>query len=89
MEYTNPHTPQNNGKVERAYSLLFDHIREMMNDSGLDLKLRETLWSEADNTIVYLDNIVVKVSVSSYYLFYNRTYDRLTDLKRFGEMCII
>jgi hypothetical protein len=35
-EYSGPHTPQRNRKVEQKFQALYGRIREMMNDSEID-----------------------------------------------------
>lgn len=52
MENTAPHTPQQNGKAERANRTIFECARTMLNAKNLP----KNLWAEAVSTAVYLLN---------------------------------
>ena len=47
IEYTAPYTPQQNGKVERAFPTLFSRARDLCNGAKLDTTLRKNLFCEA------------------------------------------
>ena len=66
IEFTSPHTPQQNGVVERSFSFLYDKVREILNRAGFPLHLRELLWEEFCNMATQLDNILVKRNHCSY-----------------------
>ena len=51
-ERTVPYTPEQNGVAERVNRTIFDKVRCMLNDSGLD----NAYWAEAANTVIYLKN---------------------------------
>eukprot|EP00253_Pinus_taeda_P022956 PITA_22956 len=52
QQFTVPHTPQQNGVVERKNKTLVECARSMLQGKGLS----NGLWAEAINTAVYLKN---------------------------------
>jgi len=52
QQYTVPHTPQQNGVVERKNKTLVECARSMLQGKGLS----NSFWAEAINTAVYLKN---------------------------------
>ena len=59
IEYTSPHTPQQNGIVEKGFDIMYDKVRCMMNHANLPHHLKISLWSECCQTVTYLSNITV------------------------------
>ena len=57
IEFTSPHTPEQNGCVERSFGYLYSYIRSTLN--GVELKgfKRECLWAECANFITDMSNI--------------------------------
>ena len=47
VEYTAPYTPQQNGKVERAFPTHFSRARAACNGAKLPVELRKKLFCEA------------------------------------------
>ena len=47
VEYTAPYTPQQNGKVEHAFTTLFSRARAACNGAKLPIELRKKLFCEA------------------------------------------
>lgn len=71
FEYTARQTPQQNGKVERAFSSLYGRMRAMMLGAGLDERSKLKLWMEAAATATKLDNILsIEGESSPYKKFY-------------------
>ena len=60
FEYTGRETPQQNGKVERAFATLFGQMQAMMIAAGMNKEKRRELWTEAASTATKLSNIMVK-----------------------------
>jgi hypothetical protein len=60
FEFTAPGTPQENGKVERAFATLWGRTRAMLNQAQLDDELRNGLWAECAKCATQLNNIIVK-----------------------------
>ena len=58
IEYTAPYTPQQNGKVERAFPTLFSRARALCNGAKLDTTLRKKLFCEAFRDAVQKDAIL-------------------------------
>ena len=50
-------TPQQNGKVERKFTMLYGRVKSMMNAEMLIGGLRTCLWAECAKTATNLDNI--------------------------------
>ena len=55
-----PGTPRSNGLVERAFAFLYDRVRAMLNQSGLEGSMCSDLWEEAANLAVDLDNMITR-----------------------------
>jgi len=60
FEFTAPGTPQQNGKVERAFATLFGKTRSMLNAARITIPLRKGLWAHCAALSVQLENIIVK-----------------------------
>ena len=63
IEFTAPHTPQQNGVVERSFAYLYDKVISMLNRAGFPLNLRELFWAECCNMATQLYNILVKINI--------------------------
>ena len=59
FEYTASGTPQQNGKVERAFPTLYGRIRACFNYQRINGALRESLWAECIRTCTYVENILI------------------------------
>ena len=59
VEYTAPYTPQQNGKVERAFPTLFGRARAACNRAKLPVELRKKLFCEAFRDAVQKDAILL------------------------------
>jgi hypothetical protein len=53
-------TPQQNGKVERAYATLYGKTRSILNAARITIPLRHGLWANCANLSVQLENSIVK-----------------------------
>ena len=60
IETTAPHTPQPNGKVERAFATLLNKTVAMMIDAKLTDKMQGKLWNEFAATATKLHNNILK-----------------------------
>jgi transposase InsO family protein len=60
FEFTAPGTPQQNGKVERAFATLFGKTRSMLNAARITIPLGNGLWENCAKLSVQLENIIVK-----------------------------
>ena len=58
VEYTAPYTPQQNGKVERAFPTLFGRAQAACNGAKLPEDLRKKLFCEAFRDAVQKDRIM-------------------------------
>jgi len=56
FEFTARQTPQQNGKVERAFASLYGRMRAMMMGAGFDESEKMKLWMEVAATATKLDN---------------------------------
>jgi transposase InsO family protein len=59
FEFTSPGTPQQNGRVERKFSILYDYVRSLLNKAGVTPELRASLWAEAANHATNIINALV------------------------------
>jgi hypothetical protein len=48
-EYTYPGTPQQMGRAERKFAVLYEYIRSILNNASLPPNLRTKQWGEAAN----------------------------------------
>jgi hypothetical protein len=69
MEFTAPNTPQENGKVERAFATLWGRTRAMLNHAYFDEEHRTGLWTECASCATMLSNILCNKGASSYEIF--------------------
>lgn len=90
FEFTARMTPQQNGKVERAFATLYGRMRAMMLGAGFDESAKMKLWMEAAATATKLDNILSSSGKDSpYKQFYGEDPGYQKHLKRFGEVGIV
>lgn len=91
FEFTAPHTPQQNGKVERKFQTLYGKIRAMLNWARLPAYLRSRLWAQCASVATKLENIIVKENSdsSSHEKFYGVTPTLINHLRTFGEIAIV
>jgi len=90
FEFTARQTPQQNGKVERAFASLYGRMRAMMLGAGLDASSKLKLWMEAAATATKLDNILSMANEESpYKKFYGKDPDYQNHLQTFGELAIV
>ena len=62
-----------------------------MNGAGFDEKKRHLFWTEAANTVTYLENITIRKGTSRtpHYLFYGSDAPYTQHLQVFGKMAIV
>ena len=91
FEYTAPNTPQQNGRVERAFANLYGRARSMLNAARLNREFRLGLWAECARTDCDLDNLDCdnKTGKTCYFQFFGRDYKGFPYLKSFGEIGIV
>ena len=69
VEFTAPHTPKHNGKVERRFATLWGKKKAILNRAGITEDLREKLWAEWALTASKLNNLMVKKEWKTSYDF--------------------
>ena len=90
FEFTARETPQQNGKVERAFATLYGRMRAMMAAVKWDDKMKHKFWTEAAATATKLDTIMNDKGESSpYQQFYNESPLFEKHLKTFGQVGIM
>ena len=91
FEYTARNTPQQNGKVERAFATLFGRVRAMLNQAGMERSKRDLLWTEAAATATKLENILVNKQEdnSPFEQMYGKLPSYAMHLRTFGEIGIV
>ena len=92
FEFTAPHTPQQNGSVERSSATSFGRIRAMINFAGFKNDLQYSLWTECANVKTDICNITVSKNddenpyKKSVFKTNPRSIDNLKDL---GEVRVL
>ena len=73
VEFTAPNTPQQNGRIERKIATLYRRMHGMMN--VMPAQGTNTLWLEAADTAIDLDNLIIRPSElqNSYQKIYGDT----------------
>ncbi len=90
FEFTARETPQQNGKVERAFATLYGRMRAMMTAIEWDDGMKHKFWMEAAATATKLDTIMnEKGEKSPYQQFYNESPLFEKHLRTFGEVGIM
>ena len=91
FEMTARETPQQNGKVERAFATLYGRIRSMFTNACFEKVKRESLWAKCAATATKLNNILVKQgeTKSAYEKFYGKENKIGKHLRIFGEIGIV
>ena len=90
FEFTARETPQQNGKVERAFATLYGRMRAMMTAVKWDDEMKHKFWMEAAATATKLDTIMnEKGKQSPYQAFYNQSPLFEKHLRTFGEVGIM
>ena len=90
FEFTARETPQQNGKVERAFATLYGRMRAMMTAVKWDDQMKHKFWMEAAATATKLDTIMnEKGQKSPYQAFYNESPLFEKHLRIFGEVGIM
>jgi hypothetical protein len=91
FEFIAPGTPQQNGKVERAFVTLYCKTLCMLNASRITVALRKGLWASCESLFVQLENIIVKEEheQSASEKVYGTNPKWISNMQSFGEMLII
>ena len=88
MEFTVPNTPQENGKVERAFATQWGRIRAILNSARFEKEHRTGLWTEYARCTILLINLMSKNGSSPYERFYGKKANFGKGLLVFGEICV-
>ncbi len=89
-EFTARKTPQQNGKVERAFATLYGQMRSMMSAAKWNDERKHRLWMEAAATATKLDSIMNKRGEHSPHLrFYDESPAFEKHLKIFGQVGVV
>lgn len=91
FQFTAPHTPEHNGRVERKYATLFGKVRAMLNEALLPPYLRNLLWARAASCASKVENIIVnkETDKSPHELVYGENPSWIKSLRTFGEIAIL
>jgi hypothetical protein len=89
-EFTSPNTPQQNGRVERKFAVLYDCVRSMLNSAKLPETLRNKFWAEAANhaTDILNGSCTTPNPIPPYRAFYNENPPYYKYLRTFGEITV-
>ena len=91
FEFTAPHTPQQNGTIERLFATLYGKTRSVLNGAMLSQDLRTGLWAHAADMCSKLENIIVTdpLKLTSSELFHGTNPKWTKHLRTFGEIAIL
>jgi hypothetical protein len=91
FEFSDPRTPQRNGKVERKFQTFFGRIRAMLNSAGLKDDLRSGIWSECAMTVTFLSNITAinNKIICPYQILFESKPKLPESLRSFGEIGVV
>ena len=62
LELTARKTPQQDGRIERAFATLYGRMRAMFANAGFEQVKRNTLWATFTAPATKLDNILIRTS---------------------------
>lgn len=87
QEFSAPHAPQQNGYVERDIRTITECARSILSES----KLPKSLWAEAVNTAVYVQNrcINTRSGLSTPYQLWSGKTPDVSNFHIFGEPVIV
>lgn len=90
FEFTARETPQQNGKVERAFATLYGRMRAMMLHAKWSQEMKHKHWMEAASTATKLDNMMNdKGAKCPYQKFYGKSPLFEKYMRTFGEKGIV
>jgi transposase InsO family protein len=92
FEFTANGTPQQSGKVERAFATLFGKTRSMLNAGRITIPFRKGLWANCTNLSVQLENIKTcerKGQTVRSCKVYGTNPKSISNMRTFGEMAIV
>lgn len=86
-ECSTPYTPQQNGFIERDMRTIGESSRTMLNESGLP----RSLWAQAVQTAVYVNNRVInsRNSDKTPYELWFKKKPNVKNLRIFGQLAVI
>jgi hypothetical protein len=59
FEFSDPRTPQLNGKVERKFQIFYGRIRARFDNGGIEDSVRTGVWAEFARITTFLSNIIL------------------------------
>jgi hypothetical protein len=91
FEFTAPHTPEQNGRVERKFAILYEYMRSILNAAKLPDEFKLFFWAEAANHSTDVINGVCTSTntVPPYKAFYKTNAPYYKYLRPFGELSVI
>ena len=92
FEYTMPDIPQQNGRVKRKFTILFNRVQAMLNGGKFSSILRDSLWAETANMATLFENNIFSPTrdLSPFQqIFRNRKRSILPSVQKFSKICII
>jgi hypothetical protein len=91
FEFTAPSTPQQNGRVERKFAILYNYMRSMLNKAQLPENLRHSLWAEAAKHATDIVNCLCTSTnrLPPYHMFHQHDPPFFEHLRIFGEVTVL
>jgi hypothetical protein len=88
FEFIAPHSPQQNGKIERKFATLWGKVCSMLNAAKFTETLRNKLWAKCANLATKLENILIipDTNTTPHEMVYGSPPDWIDNLHKFGEL---
>jgi hypothetical protein len=77
--------------VEQKFQILYEGIRAMLNDAGVEGDFCEGLWAECASTATCYENLILDKDSRKdpNNIMLNQLLKTPVRLRKFGEMCVI
>jgi transposase InsO family protein len=90
FEYTAPHTPQQNGRIEQKFATLYGKMFALTTAYQLNQKLRNDLWPHAAHLVTSLENTIVDQKGSTpHFILKGKDPNWAQNLRTFEEIGIV
>jgi hypothetical protein len=91
VSFSDPRTPQRNGKVEQKFQTLYGRMRATLNNGGLEDSVRTGVWAECARITTFLSSITLIKAKGKcpYQLMFGSKLKLLTSLNIPEEIVIV
>jgi hypothetical protein len=90
FEFTSPHTPQQNCRVERKFAIMYRYMRTILNQAQLTDTIKQKLWAEAAQHSTNIRNAICTPNnpIPPYKRFHGQNPPYVNHLHVFGELVV-